>query len=117
MSPVSAQDILTTYRQTFLRGLATVLPTLLTLWIVYACWGFVNNGIAGPIANGIKDQLVQTKLGNEVDIWVPPLWDFFKVPQGVRQVRGSSVNPVAGVAACLVTAGEGVPTSALILRK
>ena len=42
---------------------------------------------------------------------------FNLINEGVRQVRGSSVNPVAGVAACLVTAGEGVPTSALILRK
>ena len=42
---------------------------------------------------------------------------FNLINEGVRQVRGSSVNPVAGVEACLVTAGEGGPTSALILRK
>jgi uncharacterized membrane protein len=70
MSTVSAQDIVTTYRQTFMRGLATVLPTLLTLWVVYACWGFVNNAIAAPIANSIKNQLVQTQVGNEVVFYV-----------------------------------------------
>jgi acetyl-CoA acetyltransferase len=44
---------------------------------------------------------------------------FNLITEGVRQIRGSSPNPVdpAGASACLVTAGEGVPTSALILRK
>ncbi len=37
--------------------------------------------------------------------------------EGVRQMRGSSCNQVEGAAACLVTAGEGVPTSAMILRR
>jgi hypothetical protein len=42
---------------------------------------------------------------------------FNLINEGVRQIRGTSVNPVKGAEACLVTAGEGVPTSALILRK
>lgn len=42
---------------------------------------------------------------------------FNLINEGVRQIRGSSVNQVEGAEACLVTAGEGVPTSALILRK
>ncbi len=37
------------------------------------------------------------------------------VAEGVRQVRGSSVNQVADVENVLVTAGTGVPTSGLIL--
>jgi acetyl-CoA acetyltransferase len=37
------------------------------------------------------------------------------VAEGVRQVRGSSTNQVADVEHVLVTAGTGVPTSALIL--
>jgi acetyl-CoA acetyltransferase len=37
------------------------------------------------------------------------------VAEGVRQVRGTSVNQVAGVEHVLVTAGTGVPTSGLIL--
>ena len=37
------------------------------------------------------------------------------VAEGVRQVRGSSVNQVADVHNVLVTAGTGVPTSAVIL--
>ena len=37
------------------------------------------------------------------------------IAEGVRQVRGSAVNQVAGVQNVLVTAGTGVPTSGLIL--
>jgi acetyl-CoA acetyltransferase len=37
------------------------------------------------------------------------------IAEGVRQVRGSSVNQVPSVENVLVTAGTGVPTSALIL--
>jgi acetyl-CoA acetyltransferase len=37
------------------------------------------------------------------------------IAEGVRQLRGSSVNPVPDVEHVLVTAGTGVPTSGLIL--
>ncbi len=37
------------------------------------------------------------------------------IAEGVRQVRGSSVNQIADVEHVLVTAGTGVPTSGLIL--
>ena len=39
------------------------------------------------------------------------------IAEGVRQVRGGSVNQVADVHNVLVTAGTGVPTSAVILGK
>ncbi|HIG00168.1 MAG TPA: lipid-transfer protein [Myxococcales bacterium] len=42
---------------------------------------------------------------------------FNLINEGVRQLRGDSCNSVAGAETCLVTGGEGVPTSALILRK
>ena len=37
------------------------------------------------------------------------------VAEGVRQIRGTSVNQVEGLENILVTAGTGVPTSGLIL--
>jgi acetyl-CoA acetyltransferase len=37
------------------------------------------------------------------------------IAEGVRQVRGTSVNQVADVEHVLVTAGTGVPTSGLVL--
>jgi acetyl-CoA acetyltransferase len=39
------------------------------------------------------------------------------IAEGVRQVRGTSVNQVNGVEHVLVTAGTGVPTSALVLGR
>ena len=39
------------------------------------------------------------------------------VAEGVRQVRGTSTNQVAGAEHVLVTGGTGVPTSALMLGK
>jgi acetyl-CoA acetyltransferase len=41
---------------------------------------------------------------------------FNLVLEGVRQVRGTSTCQVEGAECCLVTSGEGVPTSALLLR-
>lgn len=42
---------------------------------------------------------------------------FNLITEAVRQLRGSSVNQVQNAQTCLVTAGEGVPTSAILLRR
>ncbi len=42
---------------------------------------------------------------------------FNLILEGVRQIRGTSVCQVDDATACLVTSGEGVPTSALVLRR
>ncbi|HVM65825.1 MAG TPA: hypothetical protein VMU14_13250 [Acidimicrobiales bacterium] len=42
---------------------------------------------------------------------------FNLVVEGVRQMRGTSTAQVEGASTCLVTGGEGVPTSALVLRR
>jgi acetyl-CoA acetyltransferase len=41
---------------------------------------------------------------------------FNLIVEGVRQLRGDSCAQVKGAETCLVTSGEGVPTSALLLR-
>ncbi|MBF9071593.1 lipid-transfer protein [Streptacidiphilus fuscans] len=41
---------------------------------------------------------------------------FNLINEGVKQLRGSSTAQVPDAGTCLVTAGEGVPTSALLLR-
>ena len=41
---------------------------------------------------------------------------FNLITEGVRQMRGTSTSQVAGATTCLVTSGEAVPTSALLLR-
>jgi acetyl-CoA acetyltransferase len=40
---------------------------------------------------------------------------FNLIVEGVRQIRGTSTSQVEGADVCLVTAGEGVPTSAMLL--
>ena len=42
---------------------------------------------------------------------------FNLILEGVRQMRGTSTCQVDGAESCLVTSGEGVPTSALLLRR
>ncbi len=42
---------------------------------------------------------------------------FNLINEGVRQLRGSSHSQVENAESCLVSAGEGVPTSALLLRR
>ncbi len=42
---------------------------------------------------------------------------FNLVLEGVRQMRGTSTAQVEGAESCLVTSGEGVPTSAVLLRR
>jgi acetyl-CoA acetyltransferase len=39
------------------------------------------------------------------------------ITEGVRQLRGNSTSQVSAAENCLVTSGEGVPTSALVLRR
>ncbi|GGW58792.1 lipid-transfer protein [Streptomyces xantholiticus] len=41
---------------------------------------------------------------------------FNLINEGVKQLRGTSTAQVPGAGTCLVTAGEGVPTSAVLLR-
>lgn len=41
---------------------------------------------------------------------------FNLIVEGVRQIRGTSTTQVDGAATCLVTSGDAVPTSALLLR-
>ena len=45
------------------------------------------------------------------------LHGFNLIVEGVRQIRGTSTSQVADAGACLVTSGEGVPTSAMVLRR
>lgn len=80
MSSLKAQDIVNVYKQTFLRGLGSVLPTLLTVWIVVACADFVVTAIATPISNTIKTRLVETETGNTVAFQTWPGLAFLRKP-------------------------------------
>lgn len=42
------------FRRFFFRGLAILLPSVLTIWILIAAYGFVQVRIAGPINHGVQ---------------------------------------------------------------
>jgi uncharacterized membrane protein len=42
------------FRQFFVRGLAILLPTVLTIWLLIAAYQFVQLRIAGPINQGVR---------------------------------------------------------------
>lgn len=48
------------FRLFFLRGLAIVLPTVLTLWLVAVAYQFVQQNIASPINYGVRELLLVT---------------------------------------------------------
>lgn len=48
------------FRQFFVRGLAILLPTVLTIWLLIAAYGFVQARIAAPINQGVKELILRT---------------------------------------------------------
>ena len=45
-------------RKFFIRGLAILLPTVLTIWILVAAYGFVQANIAGPINAMVRESVL-----------------------------------------------------------
>jgi acetyl-CoA acetyltransferase len=83
-------------------------------------YGFVERGAApGLLAEEGSLEVggrlpVNTSGGGMSEAYVH---GFNLITEGVRQLRGTSSNQVAGARTCLVTGGEGVPTSAVLLRR
>ena len=80
-------------------------------------YGFCGRGEGGAFTEGgaleIGGQLpLNTSGGGLSEAYVH---GFNLINEGVRQLRGTSTAQVPDAATCLVTAGEGVPTSALLL--
>src|SRR5688572_19202727 len=50
----------------FLRGLAALLPTVLTIWIIVALWGVVLDYVARPVTQGIHWTLTTNRLGRSL---------------------------------------------------
>ncbi len=46
------------FRRFFLRGLAIVLPTVLTIWVLTRAYAFVDDTIAEPINQGVRNLVV-----------------------------------------------------------
>jgi len=81
-------------------------------------YGFCRRGEGGPFTEGGRIELggelpVLTSGGGLAEAYVH---GFNLVLEGVRQIRGTSVNQVPGCEATLVTGASGVATSAAVLR-
>src|SRR5439155_1243004 len=61
-------DVAGTYKRVFVKGLATLLPTVVTLWVVLAAYNFINGNFASPITDLLKRQLEDTQTGNKVAV-------------------------------------------------
>ncbi|TMA54413.1 MAG: lipid-transfer protein [Deltaproteobacteria bacterium] len=81
-------------------------------------YGFCRRGEGGPFTEGGRIELggelpVLTSGGGLSEAYVH---GFNLILEGVRQIRGTSVNQVPGCRATLVTGASGVATSAVVLR-
>lgn len=47
------------FKTFFFRGLAILLPTVLTIWVLAFAYQFVNQKIAGPINSGVRAAIIQ----------------------------------------------------------
>jgi len=82
-------------------------------------YGFCGRGEGGPFTDDGNIELggrlpVNTSGGGLSEAYVH---GFNLITEGVRQVRATSTAQVEGANTCLVTSGDGVPTSALLLRR
>ncbi len=55
MGGASSKSLARNFRRFFFRGLAILLPSVLTIWILIAAYGFVKNRIAEPINRGVRE--------------------------------------------------------------
>jgi len=60
MSERRKAPITLNFRRLFFRGLTILLPSILTIWILIAAYGFVKNKIADPINAGVREFILQT---------------------------------------------------------
>jgi acetyl-CoA acetyltransferase len=82
-------------------------------------YGFCRRGEGGPFTDGGALEWPAGRLptntsgGGMSEAYVHGI---NLISEGVRQLRGTSTSQVTDARTCLVTSGEGVPTSALLLR-
>jgi len=82
-------------------------------------FGFCGRGEAGEFVEGGRIEIggtlpINTAGGLLSEAYIHG-WNL--INEGVRQIRGESTCQVEGAELCLVTSGNGVPTSAILLRR
>lgn len=66
-------SLLDTYKSVFLSGLATILPTILTFWVLTAGYDFIDRNAATPINDLLKNKLI---LGTDEGLkFAKSFWD------------------------------------------
>ncbi len=83
MSKNPNRTFLADFRFRFFRGLAILLPSVLTFWLLWAAYGFVDKRVAEPINAGIRQAIIEIapRVMNHNDL---PEW--FTVPENRIQV-------------------------------
>lgn len=66
MTDQSARTFSADFKRFFIRGLAVLLPTVLTLWILVQGYKFIDNAIAQPVNAGVR-----TAVTSLVKVWEP----------------------------------------------
>ena len=56
--PAKPKKKVSNLRRFFFRGLAILLPTILTIWIVIAVYQFVDQKVAAPINSGVREAVL-----------------------------------------------------------
>ena len=77
------------FRTYFFRGLAALLPTILTIWIFIQCYLFIKNNISNHINRGVVNLLVTTT------DWYPPVPADRLIAYAVEQEPGLRADPEA----------------------
>lgn len=80
------------FRVFFLRGLAILLPSVLTIWLLFAAYGFVQRNVAEPINKGLRGVIIQIAPRT---VEADRLPDWFSVPDNeidAARLRRASVG-------------------------
>lgn len=82
----------TDFRLFFLRGLGVLLPSVLTLWLLFQAFIFLYNNVAAPINRGIRTGIVEVMPRVVSDAHVP---EWFRVTaEEVEEFKRTTTDPL-----------------------
>lgn len=79
------------FRTFFFRGLGILLPTILTIWILVAVFGFMYDKIAEPINNGLREAILLSPWP-ELDPDTPVKVEVQELTEEQRESRQAAVD-------------------------
>lgn len=102
--PAQRHTFWTDFKRFFLRGLAILLPSVLTIWIVVQLYLFVNAQVAAPINAGIRSGVLW--LAPQLPNSLQPEW-FVVTDRELTEFRGTILQSSAQEVRALVKATDG----------